>query len=169
MKIDPSRGACALLLALAGVLAACNSSEAPLDTELAARADAPADDKIQPTIESIQKHVFGPHCISCHAGPNAEQGMRLENPGASYNALVNVRSNEKPVSDRVKPGDADNSYLVNKLEGNQVPGTARMPKDAEPLDAETIAAIRKWIADGAAPPKPAEEKNSVFLPPINLP
>lgn len=157
-----------MLLALAGLIAACNSSDAPLDTGLAARADAPTEDKLEPTIESIQKHVFGPHCISCHSGSSAPEGLRLENPSISYNNLVNVRAQEAPTQDRVKPGDADNSYVIVKLEGRQLIG-AQMPKDANPLDAETIAVIRKWISDGAAPPKPAEGKNSLFLPAINLP
>ncbi len=132
---------------------ACTPSD-PLDADIAARTGV-TEEKLEPTLESIQKHVFTPHCISCHSGDAAEQGMRLDSAGNSYYALVNTRSNENPLKDRVEPGDTDNSYLIDKLEGTQLSG-ARMPKDGNPLDAETIAVIRQWIMDGAMPPKPAE-------------
>lgn len=145
-------------LALAALTAACISSE-PFDAGVTARADETeeeTEDRLEPKLESIQKHVFGPHCIACHAGSTAEQGMRLDSAGNSYYALVDVRSNQNPLKDRVEPGDADDSYLIDKLEGTQLTGE-QMPKDSNPLDAETIAVIRQWIADGAMPPNPEDD------------
>jgi hypothetical protein len=62
--------------------------------------------------------------------------------------LVNVPSTEVPSLLRVRPGDPDNSYLIQKLEGTAAVG-ARMPLGGGALPAATIAAIRQWITDGA--------------------
>lgn len=106
--------------------------------------DAPP---LQPTLASIQSNVFTPLCTGCHAGAAAPLGLRLED-GVAYAMLVNAPSVEAPTFLRVAPGDPDASYLVHKIEGAAAVG-ARMPLNAPPLPAETIAVIRQWIADGA--------------------
>jgi hypothetical protein len=60
---------------------------------------------------------------------------------------VSVASVETGVL-RVAPGNASNSYLIQKLEGTQTSG-ARMPFGGPFLDAATIAVIRQWIDSGA--------------------
>jgi hypothetical protein len=109
---------------------------------------APPPPGIEPTLESIQENVFTPICTACHAGAGAPQGLRLEE-GMSHAMLVNVPSVEVPSLDRVEPGDPDDSYLVQKVEGTAAVG-GRMPLGGAPLPADTIAAIRQWITDGAA-------------------
>ncbi|MBS0393070.1 MAG: hypothetical protein JSR54_00520 [Proteobacteria bacterium] len=99
---------------------------------------------------SIQSHVFTPICTVCHAGAAAPQGLRLD-AANSYALLVGVPSTEVPALLRVKAGDPDNSYLVQKLEGHAAVG-ARMPFGGPYLDQATIDVIRQWITDGAAPP-----------------
>jgi hypothetical protein len=99
------------------------------------------------TYESIQDNVFTPICTVCHAGGGAPQGLRLDASNA-YTLLVGIPSTEEPSILRVKPGDPGNSYLVQKLEGHAAVG-AQMPFGEPPLPAETIAAIRQWITDGA--------------------
>jgi methionine-rich copper-binding protein CopC len=96
---------------------------------------------------SIQDHVFTPICTVCHAGGSAPQGLRLD-AANSYALLVGVPSTEVPSILRVKPGDPDNSYLIQKLEGHASVG-AQMPYGGPPLSADTIAVIRLWILDGA--------------------
>jgi hypothetical protein len=49
---------------------------------------------------------------------------------------------------RVVPGDPNNSYIIQKLEGHAAVG-AQMPFGGPPLDAAVIAVIRQWITDGA--------------------
>jgi hypothetical protein len=98
---------------------------------------------------SIQEHVFTPVCTVCHAGGSAPQGLRLDATN-SYSLLVGVPSTEVPSILRVKQGDPDNSYLIQKLEGHAGAG-AQMPFDGPPLPAATIAVIRQWIIDGAMP------------------
>jgi hypothetical protein len=99
------------------------------------------------SFSSIQSHVFTPVCTGCHAGAAAPQGLRLDATN-SYALLVGVSSSEVPGLKRVAPGDADNSYLIHKLEGHQAVG-ARMPFGGPYLDAASINLIRQWINNGA--------------------
>jgi mono/diheme cytochrome c family protein len=91
--------------------------------------------------------VFNSRCTECHAGGSAPQGLRLD-AANSYANLVNVASREVPSLQRVEPGDPDNSYLVQKVEGTAAVG-GRMPLNRTPLNQETIALIRQWISEGA--------------------
>ena len=105
-----------------------------------------------PTLASIQATVFGPKCSGCHTGPTSNAlpaGMDLTSAPASFASLVGVASIEMSTLQRVKAGDPDNSYVVHKVEGTGISGQ-RMPLGGPPLGSVTIAAIRKWITDGAA-------------------
>ncbi|HET8696808.1 MAG TPA: Ig-like domain-containing protein [Gammaproteobacteria bacterium] len=105
-----------------------------------------------PTLASIQETVFGPKCSGCHTGPTSNAlpgGMDLSSAAASHASLVGVMSLESPTLQRVKAGDPDNSYVVHKVEGTATSGQ-RMPLGGPPLGPVTIAALRKWISDGAA-------------------
>ncbi len=109
-----------------------------------------ADDPNAPmtaTFASIQSHVFTPICTACYAGGAAPQGLKLD-AANSFTMLVGVASAEVPALKRVAPGDAANSYLVQKLEGHAAVG-ARMPFGGPYLDTNTIGLIRQWIDNGA--------------------
>jgi Ca2+-binding RTX toxin-like protein len=99
------------------------------------------DTQIQP--------IFSGRCIGCHNTTSAPHGLVLAE-GHSYDLLVNVASAEVPSLKRVKPGDPDNSYLVQKVEGTAAVG-GRMPLNRDPLTEDQIALIRQWISDGADP------------------
>ena len=99
--------------------------------------------------ESIQANIFTPICSVCHVGGGAPQGLRLD-AADSYNLLVAVPSTEAPAILRVKPGDPDNSYIIQKLEGHAAVG-AQMPFGGPYLSAATIAFVREWITNGAQP------------------
>jgi methionine-rich copper-binding protein CopC len=99
--------------------------------------------------ESIQANIFTPICSVCHVGGGAPEGLRLD-AANSYNLLVGVPSTEVPSILRVKPGDPDNSYIIQKLEGHAAVG-AQMPFGGPYLSSATIAFIRQWITDGAQP------------------
>ncbi len=64
--------------------------------------------------------------------------------------LVNAASIEVPSLERVLPGNADQSYLIQKLEGQRAVG-GQMPLGQPPLPQATIDIIRQWITDGAQP------------------
>jgi hypothetical protein len=111
---------------------------------------------IQPTLQSIQTNVFTPLCAACHTGGGAQLpgSLNLSSVSASHSNLVGVASIWTPSVQRVEAGDADNSFLIHKLEGTvpgggAVPG-ARMPFGGQPLSQATIDTIRQWIDAGAA-------------------
>ena len=102
-----------------------------------------------PNFSEIQANVFAPNCATsgCHLGAGAPQGLRLDDAN-SYGLLVGIASSEVASTLRVAPGDPDNSYLVQKLEGTASVG-AQMPLNAPPVEQASIDVIRQWITDGA--------------------
>ncbi len=108
---------------------------------------------LQPSLASIQTSIFTPTCsvAGCHSGPpgpNLPAGMDLSSASASFSSLINIASFQVPTTLRVAVGDADNSYLIRKLEGTSSVGS-RMPQDGPFLDQATIDVIRLWIDTGA--------------------
>lgn len=97
--------------------------------------------------QQVQDQVLTPNCTGCHVGANAPQGLRLD-AGNSYALLVNVASTQMPTLLRVKPGDPDNSWLVQKIDGRATIG-GRMPLGRAALPQASIDLVRSWIAAGA--------------------
>lgn len=108
---------------------------------------------IGPTLPQIQAVVFGPTCAvgGCHTGGGANLPgvMDLSSEQASFDNLVNIPALQVGGGGafRVLPNDADNSYLIQKLEGTQMLGN-RMPPSG-PLNQSVIDEIRLWINSGA--------------------
>lgn len=100
--------------------------------------------------ESQIQAIFTSRCINCHNAATAPHNLVLES-GQSHSRLVNVASAEVPSLMRVKPGDPDNSYLVQKLKGTAAVGSRMPPPPRDPLTAQDIALIRQWISEGAKP------------------
>ncbi len=75
----------------------------------------PETDTLMPTLSSIENHVFVPFC-STHRGPSDAKADLDLSVGQTFANLVNVPSTQVGLN-RVTPGDADNSYLVHKIEG----------------------------------------------------
>jgi hypothetical protein len=108
--------------------------------------------ELQPTLQSIQDNLFTPTCSNngCHSGPTGNvlpAGMDLTSASASFASLVGVASLQAPAVQRVAPGDPDNSYLIQKLEGTGM--NERMPFGGPYLQQGTIDVVRQWITDGA--------------------
>lgn len=97
--------------------------------------------------QQVQTQVLTPNCTGCHVGANAPQGLRLD-AANSFAMLVNVASTEMPTLLRVKPGDPDNSWLVQKIDGRATIG-GRMPLGRAALPQASIDLVRSWIAAGA--------------------
>ena len=76
-----------------------------------------------------------------------EAGLDLSDGVARAN-LVDVPSTQTGL-DLVEPGDAENSYLIHKLEDRPGIVRDRMPPTGDPLTAAEIEAIRDWINAGA--------------------
>lgn len=105
--------------------------------------------ELEPTLASLQANVFGLICSDCH-NPNGPGPMPLDTEQNTYDNLVNVQSFEVPPLLRVNPGDAENSYLIWKIEGRSSIVFDPMPPPPQPrLSQEQIDAIAAWIAKGA--------------------
>jgi uncharacterized protein (TIGR03118 family) len=104
-------------------------------------------------LSQLQAAVFTPICSGCHNGSNppggALPGSQNLTAGNSFAALVGVASLEQPALRRVKPGDPDNSYLIQKLEGVTGISGSRMPLGGPFLDQAAIDQIKSWISSGA--------------------
>ena len=114
---------------------------------------------LAPTFSSIQANIFESSdssgraaCIQCHTrqgGRFPPLGLSLDHEVA-YQNLVGVPSVGSPGAVRVIPGDADNSYMVHKLEGRSDIVGQRMPRTAGPFLTEgQMLIIRHWINQGA--------------------
>lgn len=125
--------------------------------------EPPAAGETQPNFASIQQTVFTPICSQCHIGGAAPEGLRLT-ADVSYGMLVNQPSSQVPNLMRVNPGNANDSYLIQKLEGTAAVG-ARMPFGGPFLDPSTVNAIRQWINDGA--PQSASTRSAEGLVPVS--
>ncbi len=127
-------------IAISIFLFCCNSSTAP---------EMPEQAKEDPSFaQDIQQAIFSASCISagCH-NSTASAGLTLLQ-GQAYSNLVNVDSTQDPSKKRVLPSDANNSYLVIKLEGRQSTGS-RMPLGGGALSSVKIQNIKNWINKGA--------------------
>jgi hypothetical protein len=110
-----------------------------------------------PTFSSIQSEIFSNGdssgrvaCTQCHnAFGRLFNGLDLS-PAVSYANLVGVGSVGKRGATRVIAGDAENSYLIHKLEGRPGIVGVRMPMSGPPyLTDGQILVIKRWIELGA--------------------
>lgn len=138
------------LLGMSVLVAACAGNGEGLD-ENGRPAEQDDGEGLTPEFSSIQANVLTPICTTCHSGAAAPLGLRLDE-GVSFALLVNTPSTEVPSLLRVDPGNPDNSYLIQKLEGTAAVG-GRMPLGGSPLPPETIAVVRQWISEGAIGPE----------------
>ena len=100
------------------------------------------------TFTEVYDDVFSLSCAfsSCHAVDS--NSPDLSSQEAAQASLINVESEGKPGAFLVLPADADNSYLIQKLEGaSGIDGDAMPPTGS--LPAEEIERLRSWIDAGA--------------------
>jgi hypothetical protein len=91
---------------------------------------------------SYSRHVdllFQQRCAlsGCHAGSSAQAGLDLFSP--SYSSLINHQPR------LLNPGASNNSLLVQRIDGRIAP---QMPYMSQPLTANQINGIKKWIDEG---------------------
>ena|SRR5687767_11653699 len=98
----------------------------------------------------IQAQIFDPVCTPCHSdvGRSPAAGLNLK-AGSAFSNLVGVTSSNNPPAVRVVAGNANGSYIVQKLEGAAGIVGERMPRNNAPLSDAQIKMIRDWIAAGA--------------------
>ena len=139
-----------LLVAFASFAAACDEKLADI---------AGPSPNLQPTFASIQHEIFETTdesgraaCTNCHTdvgGRTPSGGLNLRHEVA-YASLVSVASRGKTGAVRVIAGDADNSYMIQKLEGRSGIVGERMPRTGGPFLTEgQMTILKRWIATGA--------------------
>ena len=122
------------------------SAVAVLSASILVRAQAPAAGPApaQPAVDFAKdiQPIFEKHCAECHGRSKARAQLRLHSP-----EWIRKGGQSGPA---VVPGDSHSSELMRRvLEPND---DDRMPLDADPLPAETIAQLRAWIDQGAQMP-----------------
>lgn len=130
-----------LLIGVAAMLVAgCKSSEGSETATTAPPAGTPslpAGAPAAPGYAGVQV-FFNTSCAGCHGATNGKAGIDL----SSYDGVMKG-GREGAI---VKPGDPDNSLLVQALRGTH--GAKQMPpRGAAPED--RIKAVEAWIKDGA--------------------
>ena len=138
-----------VVLALAAGIAACDEKLSTL---------AGPTPNLEPTFASVQANVFEltdsagrTACTNCHTnvGRTPAGNLNLLHDVA-YDQLVSRASGQKPGLMYVQPGNPDNSYLVNKVEGRPAISGVRMPFNGPPfLSDGQILILRRWIELGA--------------------
>lgn len=90
--------------------------------------------------------VFQAHCIECH-GPTKQKGkLRLDRREGLFGA--------QPGQGVVVPGDLAASLLI-ELVSLPAGDPEIMPAEGDPLSADQIDLLRRWVAEGAAFAEPA--------------
>jgi mono/diheme cytochrome c family protein len=105
--------------------------------------------------------IFQSSCAPCHAGGSPKSGLRLDNKKLALAGGIGGAV--------IVPGSAEGSRLMHRILG--LNGEKRMPLGGEPLKAEQIELIRRWIDEGAEWPESAAggeaklEKHWAFVAP----
>ena len=113
-------------------------------------AGSDSGDTSVPTFTEIQDTIFAPSCAfsTCHGDADGVADIVLTGD-AAYAALYEAPAVGKEDAILVIPGDADNSYLVQKMEeADDIEGLPMPP--AGILDEELTQMVRAWIDAGAA-------------------
>jgi mono/diheme cytochrome c family protein len=102
--------------------------------------------------------IFQAHCAKCHGGEKQTSQLNL--------------LDKQSVARIVIAGNGKGSRLVHRISG--LNNEARMPKGGEPLNAEQIELIKRWIDEGADYPAAASietgvKKHWAFVAPVRPP
>jgi len=136
---------------IAAAVVACVAACADLTIDPAYNAiQAPI---LDPSFRNDIMPIFRQTCGSssaCHGGATPQVGLKLDDDSAAYATTVNVASGRVPLL-RVKPGDADSSflYLVLRDTASVRLFYYRMPLTRYQLPYPTRETIRNWINQGA--------------------
>ncbi|MBA3442332.1 MAG: DUF1553 domain-containing protein [Pyrinomonadaceae bacterium] len=101
-------------------------------------------------------------CYQCHAGEKPKAQLRLDSKMLAMKGGISG-----PV---ILPGNGEGSRLIHRVMG--LNDEVRMPLKGDPLSAEQIAVLRRWIDEGAVWPDSASaqdaklEKHWAFVKPV---
>ncbi len=97
----------------------------------------PLDDTID--FETQVRPLLVQHCTKCHGAPLQKSGLRLDAKHAAFQG-----SDIGPV---IVPGNADASELFRRMTTDVA--DERMPSEGQPLNANEIKLLQRWIDGGA--------------------
>jgi len=127
-------------------LAACGDSPTVVDDDPGTQREIKAAPAFAADINEIFQRT-GCSSGNCHGTAGGRAGLALTaSAAANFTALVNVQATSENFL-LVEPSNANDSYLVIKVEGRQTAGQ-RMPIGGS-LDNIDITNIKNWINTGA--------------------
>ncbi len=88
------------------------------------------------------KPILRERCYACHGALRQEAGLRLDT------AELAIRGGDSGAA--IQPGDVAASLLLKRV--TAADESDRMPPEGEPLKAEQVAALKKWITENAEAP-----------------
>jgi cytochrome c553 len=112
----------------------------------AAPADVLGGEDAETFFETRVRPVLATRCFKCHGGEKTSSGLRVD----SREALVQGGDSGAAIV----PGDAEASPLVRAIRRGE---ELKMPPD-EPLSAEAVADLARWVEQGAPWPAKAGAK-----------
>jgi uncharacterized membrane protein len=84
--------------------------------------------------------IFTKNCVECHGPSKKKGGLRLDDPGYMFGKAQDAWV--------VVPGSPEKSDLVRRISLDKE-DRDRMPPKGDPLPAEQVEKLRKWVAEGA--------------------
>jgi WD40 repeat protein/mono/diheme cytochrome c family protein len=84
--------------------------------------------------------ILAKSCQACHSPAEASGGYQV----ANYNAVLKAGDSGTPA---VTAGNPEESELLTRISTDDE--SLRMPQESDPLPAEQVALVRRWIAEGA--------------------
>jgi hypothetical protein len=117
---------------------------------------SPLENGAIPTLDCIAPMIITNCATSnCHDAEARVHGMDFSTPSGIYEGLTEHGLDicQNRIRDRVRAGDPDASFVINKVEGNLDcdQSLPMPPSPAPPLSSEQIERLRAWIAVGAPP------------------
>ncbi len=152
---------CGAALAAGSMLARAQSPAAASQAPAAARQGPTASSQTPVDYERDIQPIFEQHCAECHGRSKARARLRLHDP-----ACIRRGGQSGPA---ILPGDSHDSVLMRRV--LDVSEDDRMPLDADPLPAATVAILRAWIDQGAPMPgamaaAPASSEHWAYVKPV---
>ena len=92
------------------------------------------------------KPILTKHCVACHGALKQAGGLRLDT------AKLAVQGGESGAA--ITLGDAEASLLIQRVIDSDT--SQRMPQEGEPLAADDIGLLKRWIQEKA--PAPVDEQ-----------
>ena len=101
------------------------------------------------SIDTNLQALLNSDCAGCHSGSNPSKSLDLAS-GNAWGATYEVSSLQNSTRLLVDPYNANDSWMVIKVEGTQGQGMGgKMPKGSGSWSSSDIQTLRDWINDGA--------------------